>query len=132
MSGSSTREQRGCELVEVFRAPVALKAHRRTRMRKLLQKMFEAADQGMHAEAARGDRLASALRGMLQLDEENHQRYPGDEDMCQEVREARSALMEDGNRFRQTAAQAPAAAGDAPSAARSTSMQQRALYAECM
>jgi len=57
-----------------------------------LRALFEAADKGMHAEAARGDRLAAALRGMLQLDEENHQRHPGDEDVCKEVRDARSAL----------------------------------------
>jgi hypothetical protein len=57
-----------------------------------LRSLFEAADKVMHAEAARGDRLASALRGMLQLDEENHQRYAGDGDVCKEVRDARAAL----------------------------------------
>lgn len=36
--------------------------------------------------------LLEALRGMLQLDEENHQRYPGDEDVCAEVRLARAAI----------------------------------------
>ena len=36
--------------------------------------------------------LLEALRGMLQLDEENHQRYPGDEDVCTEVRLARAAI----------------------------------------
>lgn len=38
-------------------------------------------------------RLRSALRGMLALDEEHHQRCPGDEDVCAEVRAAREALQ---------------------------------------
>ena len=42
-------------------------------------------------------RLRSALRGMLQLDEENHQRYAGDEDVCMEVRYARAALQGESN-----------------------------------
>lgn len=70
---------------EVQAEPVAKEVAR-------LRALFEAADKGMHAEAARGDRLAAALRGMLQLDEENHQRYAGDEDVCKEVRDAKSAL----------------------------------------
>lgn len=36
--------------------------------------------------------LVNALEGLLSLDEENHQRYPGDEDVCLEVRNARAAL----------------------------------------
>lgn len=36
--------------------------------------------------------LVDALEGLLSLDEENHQRYPGDEDVCLEVRNARAAL----------------------------------------
>ena len=36
--------------------------------------------------------LVDALEGWLSLDEENHQRYPGDEDVCLEVRNARAAL----------------------------------------
>lgn len=36
--------------------------------------------------------LLEALKGMLALDEENHQRYPGDEDVCQEVQAARAAI----------------------------------------
>lgn len=36
--------------------------------------------------------LVDALRGMLALDEENHQRCSGDEDVCLEVRKARAAL----------------------------------------
>ena len=38
--------------------------------------------------------LVDALEGLLSLDEENHQRYPGDEDVCLEVRNARAALAE--------------------------------------
>lgn len=44
------------------------------------------------AERQRAEGMAEALRGMLQLDEENHQRYSGDEDVCLEVRTARQAL----------------------------------------
>lgn len=36
--------------------------------------------------------LVGALEGMLALDEENHQRYPGDEDVCKEVQAAQAAL----------------------------------------
>ena len=36
--------------------------------------------------------LVGALEGMLVLDEENHQLYPGDEDVCKEVRDAQAAL----------------------------------------
>ncbi len=36
--------------------------------------------------------LVEAVRGMLALDEENHQRCSGDEDVCLEVRKARAAL----------------------------------------
>lgn len=36
--------------------------------------------------------LREALHGLLQLDEENHQRYAGDDDVCKEVRDARAAL----------------------------------------
>ena len=39
-------------------------------------------------------KLVGALEGMLALDEEDHQRYPGDEDVCKEVRDARAALSE--------------------------------------
>lgn len=38
------------------------------------------------------ERLRAALRGMLALDEEDHQRGHGDEDVCAEVRAAREAL----------------------------------------
>lgn len=38
------------------------------------------------------DQLRAALRGMLDLDEENHQRGSGDEDICAEVRAAYEAL----------------------------------------
>lgn len=37
-------------------------------------------------------KLVGALEGMLALDEENHQRYPGDEDVCKEVQAAQAAL----------------------------------------
>jgi len=37
--------------------------------------------------------LRDALRGMLDLDEENHQRGAGDDDICAEVRAAYEALM---------------------------------------
>ena len=36
--------------------------------------------------------LVGALEGMLALDDENHQRYPGDEDVCKEVQAAQAAL----------------------------------------
>ena len=39
-------------------------------------------------------KLVGALEGMLALDEEDHQRYPGDEDVCKEVRDARAAISE--------------------------------------
>lgn len=48
------------------------------------------------AQAAEIARLKTALRGMLQLDEENHQRFAGDEDVCKEVRAARAALSGEG------------------------------------
>lgn len=35
--------------------------------------------------------LVGALEGLMAL-EENHQRYPGDEDVCKEVQDARAAL----------------------------------------
>lgn len=92
-----------------------------------LQKMFEAADKGMHNECVRGDRLESALRGMLQLDEENHQRHPGDEDVCKEVRDARAALSAHG-RHANLAAQAQHpddAAVDAFAAAMKTKLAQK-------
>jgi hypothetical protein len=38
------------------------------------------------------DQLVAALRTMLALDEEYHQREPGDDDVCAEVREARAAV----------------------------------------
>lgn len=44
------------------------------------------------SQAAEIERLKTALRGMLQLDEENHQRFSGDNDVCKEVRDARAAL----------------------------------------
>lgn len=44
-------------------------------------------DETDHAAA-----LADALDGMVKLDEGNCQRYPGDEDVCMEVRLAREAL----------------------------------------
>lgn len=57
-------------------------------------KMIKAAADQIDAQAAGIERLREALRGLLQLDEENHQRYPGDEDVCQEVRIARAALSQ--------------------------------------
>ena len=36
--------------------------------------------------------LLEALEGLLQLEEEDHQRGPGDEDVCLEVRKARAAI----------------------------------------
>ena len=36
--------------------------------------------------------LLVALQGMLSLDEADHQRYSGDEDVCLEVRTARAAI----------------------------------------
>lgn len=38
------------------------------------------------------DELLAALKGMLYLDEANHQRYPGDDDICAEVQAAREAI----------------------------------------
>jgi len=38
------------------------------------------------------DELLAALEGMMALDEEHHQRYPGDEDVCLEVMTARAAI----------------------------------------
>lgn len=57
--------------------------------------MIEAADR-IDAQAAEIARLKTALRGMLQLDEENHQRLSGDNDVCKEVRNARAALSGEG------------------------------------
>ena len=42
---------------------------------------------------AERDAAQKALAGLLALDEEDHQRYPGDEDVCAEVRDARAALQ---------------------------------------
>lgn len=36
--------------------------------------------------------LVEALKGMVQLDEEEHQRGPGDIDICKEVQDAYAAL----------------------------------------
>ena len=47
----------------------------------------EVTDEADHAAT-----LADALDGMIKLDEGNCQRYPGDEDVCMEVRLAREAL----------------------------------------
>ncbi len=38
------------------------------------------------------EELLEALKAMVALDEDQHQRFPGDEDVCQEVQQARAAI----------------------------------------
>jgi len=42
------------------------------------------------------DELLEALKAMVALDEDQHQRHQGDEDVCREVQQARAAIAKAG------------------------------------